>query len=238
MMVYNTVLCLPLVVWCRSCSRKEPSGLQRCSILLWLDIRNHPGFPWLTRVQPHRVTTAHCHPHLSKPRTQVCISLLWVLLTSDTVHNHLLLTICEHIISSLPPHKVAKQMVFLKSELIYWELCVSTDSNLNIVADLGELGFRAISPALSNPRGSQCSQVNNFLSLQLHSLSLSFSWYFKNPLFLFSYRSRRTEQKRMFAWSSSIRSTTGNWSVKKKLVWPALLPPRWTHLIYILCSKS
>ncbi|XP_039990410.1 centrosomal protein of 131 kDa isoform X1 [Xiphias gladius] len=34
----------------------------------------------------------------------------------------------------------------------------NTDSNLNIVADLGELGFRAISPALSNPRGSQCSQ--------------------------------------------------------------------------------
>ncbi|XP_023274591.1 centrosomal protein of 131 kDa [Seriola lalandi dorsalis] len=34
----------------------------------------------------------------------------------------------------------------------------NTDSNLNIVADLGELSFRAISPALSNPRGSQCSQ--------------------------------------------------------------------------------
>ncbi|XP_030610410.1 centrosomal protein of 131 kDa isoform X3 [Archocentrus centrarchus] len=34
----------------------------------------------------------------------------------------------------------------------------NTDSNLNIVADLGELSFRAISPALSNRRGSQCSQ--------------------------------------------------------------------------------
>ncbi|KAM6964398.1 centrosomal protein of 131 kDa [Tautogolabrus adspersus] len=35
----------------------------------------------------------------------------------------------------------------------------NTDSNLNIVADLGELsGFRAVSPALSNCRGSQCSQ--------------------------------------------------------------------------------
>ncbi|GAA6226551.1 centrosomal protein of 131 kDa [Lates japonicus] len=34
----------------------------------------------------------------------------------------------------------------------------NTDSNLNIVADLGELSFRAISPALSNARGSQCSQ--------------------------------------------------------------------------------
>ncbi|XP_034426066.1 centrosomal protein of 131 kDa isoform X2 [Hippoglossus hippoglossus] len=34
----------------------------------------------------------------------------------------------------------------------------NTDSNLNIVADVGELSFRAISPALSNPRGSQCSQ--------------------------------------------------------------------------------
>ncbi|XP_071319375.1 centrosomal protein of 131 kDa isoform X2 [Trachinotus anak] len=34
----------------------------------------------------------------------------------------------------------------------------NTDSNLNVVADLGELSFRAISPALSNPRGSQCSQ--------------------------------------------------------------------------------
>ncbi|XP_038591074.1 centrosomal protein of 131 kDa isoform X3 [Micropterus salmoides] len=30
--------------------------------------------------------------------------------------------------------------------------------NLNFVADLGELSFRAISPALSNHRGSQCSQ--------------------------------------------------------------------------------
>nr|XP_019966288.1 PREDICTED: centrosomal protein of 131 kDa isoform X1 [Paralichthys olivaceus] len=34
----------------------------------------------------------------------------------------------------------------------------NTDSNLNIVADVSELSFRAISPALSNPRGSQCSQ--------------------------------------------------------------------------------
>ncbi|XP_030255651.1 centrosomal protein of 131 kDa isoform X3 [Sparus aurata] len=35
----------------------------------------------------------------------------------------------------------------------------NTDSNLNIVAELGELSsFRAISPALSNCRGSQCSQ--------------------------------------------------------------------------------
>ncbi|XP_051273233.1 centrosomal protein of 131 kDa isoform X3 [Dicentrarchus labrax] len=35
----------------------------------------------------------------------------------------------------------------------------NTDSNLNIVADLGELtSFRAISPALSNCRASQCSQ--------------------------------------------------------------------------------
>ncbi|XP_050922136.1 LOW QUALITY PROTEIN: centrosomal protein of 131 kDa [Lates calcarifer] len=34
----------------------------------------------------------------------------------------------------------------------------NTDSNLNIAADLGELSFRAISPALSNARGSQCSQ--------------------------------------------------------------------------------
>ncbi|XP_042253610.1 centrosomal protein of 131 kDa isoform X2 [Thunnus maccoyii] len=35
----------------------------------------------------------------------------------------------------------------------------NTDSNLNIVADLGDLSsFRAISPALSNRRGSQCSQ--------------------------------------------------------------------------------
>lgn len=38
-------------------------------------------------------------------------------------------------------------------------LFVSTDSNLNVVADLGDLTFRAISPALSNHRGSQCSQV-------------------------------------------------------------------------------
>ncbi|CAB1433966.1 unnamed protein product, partial [Pleuronectes platessa] len=34
----------------------------------------------------------------------------------------------------------------------------NTGSNLNIVADAGELSFRAISPAPSNPRGSQCSQ--------------------------------------------------------------------------------
>ncbi|XP_028991064.1 centrosomal protein of 131 kDa isoform X2 [Betta splendens] len=34
----------------------------------------------------------------------------------------------------------------------------NTDSNLNVVADVGELSFRAISPALSNRRGSQCSQ--------------------------------------------------------------------------------
>ncbi|XP_031170832.1 centrosomal protein of 131 kDa isoform X2 [Sander lucioperca] len=34
----------------------------------------------------------------------------------------------------------------------------NTDSNLNVVADLGELSFRAISPASSNHRGSQCSQ--------------------------------------------------------------------------------
>ncbi|XP_026207101.1 centrosomal protein of 131 kDa isoform X2 [Anabas testudineus] len=34
----------------------------------------------------------------------------------------------------------------------------NTDSNLNIVADVGELSFRAISPALSNHRGSPCSQ--------------------------------------------------------------------------------
>ncbi|MEQ2162445.1 hypothetical protein GOODEAATRI_019863 [Goodea atripinnis] len=34
----------------------------------------------------------------------------------------------------------------------------NTDSNLNITADLGELGFRAISPALSSKKGSQCSQ--------------------------------------------------------------------------------
>ncbi|XP_067432955.1 centrosomal protein of 131 kDa isoform X1 [Thunnus thynnus] len=37
----------------------------------------------------------------------------------------------------------------------------NTDSNLNIVADLGEFGFRAVSPALSNHRGSQCSQEAN-----------------------------------------------------------------------------
>ncbi|XP_070707874.1 centrosomal protein of 131 kDa [Pempheris klunzingeri] len=34
----------------------------------------------------------------------------------------------------------------------------NTDSNLNVVVDLGELTFRAISPALSNHRGSHCSQ--------------------------------------------------------------------------------
>ncbi|KAF0025899.1 hypothetical protein F2P81_022780 [Scophthalmus maximus] len=33
----------------------------------------------------------------------------------------------------------------------------NTESNLNIVADFSELRFRAISPAPSNPRGSQCS---------------------------------------------------------------------------------
>lgn len=41
---------------------------------------------------------------------------------------------------------------------------VSTDSNLNVVADLGELSFRAVSPALSNRRGSQCSQVKMKIS--------------------------------------------------------------------------
>ncbi|XP_029311356.1 centrosomal protein of 131 kDa isoform X2 [Cottoperca gobio] len=34
----------------------------------------------------------------------------------------------------------------------------NTDSNLNVAADLGELSFRAISPAVSNHRGSECSQ--------------------------------------------------------------------------------
>ncbi|XP_054454922.1 centrosomal protein of 131 kDa [Anoplopoma fimbria] len=34
----------------------------------------------------------------------------------------------------------------------------NTDSNLNVTADLIELSFRAISPASSNHRGSQCSQ--------------------------------------------------------------------------------
>ncbi|KAM4715450.1 centrosomal protein of 131 kDa isoform 2-T4 [Anableps anableps] len=34
----------------------------------------------------------------------------------------------------------------------------NTDSNLNITADFGELSFRAISPALSSNKGSQCSQ--------------------------------------------------------------------------------
>ncbi|XP_042364539.1 centrosomal protein of 131 kDa [Plectropomus leopardus] len=34
----------------------------------------------------------------------------------------------------------------------------NTDSNLNIAVDLSELSFRAISPALSNHRDSQCSQ--------------------------------------------------------------------------------
>ncbi|KAM7381114.1 hypothetical protein PAMA_012107 [Pampus argenteus] len=37
----------------------------------------------------------------------------------------------------------------------------NTDSNLNVVSDLGELSFRAVSPALSNHRGSQCSQELN-----------------------------------------------------------------------------
>ncbi|XP_054898638.1 centrosomal protein of 131 kDa isoform X2 [Poeciliopsis prolifica] len=34
----------------------------------------------------------------------------------------------------------------------------NTDSNLNVPADFGELSFRAISPALSSNKGSQCSQ--------------------------------------------------------------------------------
>ncbi|XP_070846317.1 centrosomal protein of 131 kDa isoform X2 [Chaetodon trifascialis] len=34
----------------------------------------------------------------------------------------------------------------------------NTDSNLNVVADFAELSFRAVSPALSNNRCSQCSQ--------------------------------------------------------------------------------
>uniref|UniRef100_A0A3Q1JLS5 Centrosomal protein 131 n=1 Tax=Anabas testudineus TaxID=64144 RepID=A0A3Q1JLS5_ANATE len=34
----------------------------------------------------------------------------------------------------------------------------NTDSNLNVVTDLSELSFRAVSPASSNCRGSQCSQ--------------------------------------------------------------------------------
>uniref|UniRef100_A0A3B4YE92 Centrosomal protein 131 n=1 Tax=Seriola lalandi dorsalis TaxID=1841481 RepID=A0A3B4YE92_SERLL len=34
----------------------------------------------------------------------------------------------------------------------------NTDTNLNVVTDLGELSFRAVSPALSNRRGSHCSQ--------------------------------------------------------------------------------
>uniref|UniRef100_A0A665WUJ4 Centrosomal protein 131 n=1 Tax=Echeneis naucrates TaxID=173247 RepID=A0A665WUJ4_ECHNA len=34
----------------------------------------------------------------------------------------------------------------------------NTDSNLNVVTELGELSFRAVSPTLSNHRGSQCSQ--------------------------------------------------------------------------------
>lgn len=54
-------------------------------------------------------------------------------------------------------------------------LCVSTDSNLNVVADLGELSFRAISPASSNHRGSQCSQVTNSISSQLNPPHPSFS---------------------------------------------------------------
>ncbi|KAM3592195.1 uncharacterized protein V6R79_014370 [Siganus canaliculatus] len=34
----------------------------------------------------------------------------------------------------------------------------TADPNLNVVADVSELSFRAVSPALSNNRGSQCSQ--------------------------------------------------------------------------------
>nr|XP_020460446.1 centrosomal protein of 131 kDa isoform X2 [Monopterus albus] len=34
----------------------------------------------------------------------------------------------------------------------------NTDSSLNVVAELGDPGFRVVSPALSNRRGSQCSQ--------------------------------------------------------------------------------
>uniref|UniRef100_A0A7N8WUB4 Centrosomal protein 131 n=1 Tax=Mastacembelus armatus TaxID=205130 RepID=A0A7N8WUB4_9TELE len=34
----------------------------------------------------------------------------------------------------------------------------NTDFNLNVVTDMGDLSFRAVSPALSNRRGSQCSQ--------------------------------------------------------------------------------
>ncbi|XP_069579488.1 centrosomal protein of 131 kDa isoform X1 [Brachyistius frenatus] len=34
----------------------------------------------------------------------------------------------------------------------------NTDSHLNVAADFSELSFRAVSPALSNRRGSQCSQ--------------------------------------------------------------------------------
>ncbi|CAK6965022.1 centrosomal protein of 131 kDa isoform X1 [Scomber scombrus] len=37
----------------------------------------------------------------------------------------------------------------------------NTDSNLNVMADVGEFTFRAVSPALSNHRGSQCSQEPN-----------------------------------------------------------------------------
>ncbi|XP_062298418.1 centrosomal protein of 131 kDa [Scomber scombrus] len=37
----------------------------------------------------------------------------------------------------------------------------NTDSNLNVMADVGEFSFRAVSPALSNHRGSQCSQEPN-----------------------------------------------------------------------------
>ena len=64
--------------------------------------------------------------------------------------------------------------------------CVPTDSNLNVVSEL-ELSFRAISPALSNHRGSQCSQVNNRVSSQLCSplasfSTLSFLLIFDNPL--------------------------------------------------------
>lgn len=50
--------------------------------------------------------------------------------------------------------------MWLKSIIYIHQLCISTDSNVNVVADLNEVSsFRAISPALSNRRGSQCSQV-------------------------------------------------------------------------------
>lgn len=78
-----SLLCLPLMVWNRSCSRKEPSGQQRCSMelrqrwktwgrLVWLDARSHPRFLQSTEVQLHQVITAQCHPQMSKRRTQVC----------------------------------------------------------------------------------------------------------------------------------------------------------------------